>query len=185
MYINPSNENDLVMLLAAGNQEAFEELYRLYSNRLLGFLIKLVKSESVAAELLHDTFIKLWNNRQKLDPQQSFRSYLFRIAENCVYDFFRQSVREKKLQSVLINNPCQYSHVEENISAKENVQLLQHAINSLPPKRRRVFQMVKIEERSYNEVSQLLNVSASTINDHIVKATKSINENLERYHLMR
>jgi RNA polymerase sigma-70 factor (ECF subfamily) len=61
---------------------------------------------------------------------------------------------------------------------------LQKAINSLPPKRRKVFQMVKMEDRSYEEVSRLLNISTSTINDHIVKATKFVLENLERSHVV-
>lgn len=165
-----------------GDTSSFEELYNLYSNRLLGYFIKLVKSETFAAELLQDCFVKLWNNRKQLDPDQSFRSYLFRIADNLVYDFFRKAARDKKLKSVLINSAREYYHVEENFSYKESDQLLKDAINSLSPKRRQVFQMIKIEERSYEEVSLLLNVSTSTINDHIVKATKSIRENLERYH---
>jgi len=66
---------------------------------------------------------------------------------------------------------------------KERNQLIQEAIDALPPKRRQVFQLVKIEERSYEEVSHMLHVSISTVNDHIVKATKSIRENLERYHI--
>ncbi len=184
MYPNASNEKDLVMLLTSGNEAAFEKLYHLYSNRLFGYLIKLVKSESFASELLQDAFIKIWNNRQNIDPEQSFRSYLFRIAENLVYDFFRKAAHDKKLQAILINSASsEYSHVEETYCRKENNQLLQDAIDALPPKRRKVFQLVKIEERSYEEVSQILHVSVSTINDHVVKATKFIREKLERYHV--
>lgn len=184
MHIHTSSEKDLVMLLNEGNEAAFEELYHCYSNRLLGFLIKLIKSETVAAEILQEAFIKIWNNRQKINPEQSFRSYLFHIAENLVYDFFRKAARDKKLEAALINNACgEYSHVEESVCNKEEVQLLQDAIDALPSKRRQVFQLVKMEERSYEEVSELLHVSTSTINDHVVKATKSIRKNIERYHV--
>ncbi|MGN6532752.1 MAG: RNA polymerase sigma factor [Ginsengibacter sp.] len=58
------------------------------------------------------------------------------------------------------------------------------SINLLPPKRRQIFQLIKVEERSYEEVSALLNVSVSTINDHIVKATKFIRENLKQYQIV-
>lgn len=178
------DEKKLVIFLSAGNEEAFEELYHLYSERLICYLIKLVKSESLAAEILQEVFIKIWNNRENLDPDQSFRSYLFRIAENLVYDFFRKAARDKKLTEMVVKNSGAYSHVEENIFTKENNKFLQDAIRSLPPKRRQVFQMIKIEEKSYEEVSLLLNVSTSTINDHIVKATKSVIENLERCHVI-
>ena len=159
-------------------------MYQLYSGRLFGYLIKLVKSEVFAQELLQDTFIKLWNKRENINPEKSFRSYLFRIAENNVYDFFRKAARDKKLQEAIIKNACEnYRHVEENLLTKENEQILQDAINLLPPKRRQIFQLIKIEERSYDEVSALLNISVSTINDHIVKAMKSIREALKQYHI--
>ncbi len=184
MHADNSNEKDLVVLLNGSNEAAFEKLYHSYSSRLLGFLIKLVKSETFATELLQEVFIKIWNNRQNLDPEQSFRSYLFRIAENLVYDFFRKAARDNKLKAALINKACgEYRHVEESVCNKEDIQFLQDAIDALPPKRRQVFQLVKMEERSYEEVSELLQVSTSTINDHVVKATKSIREKLKPYHI--
>jgi len=183
VHVFTLNEKDLVIRLKDGDTRAFEQIYQLYSSRLLGFLIKLVKSDLYAAELLQDTFIKLWDNRMNIDPNQSFRSYLFRIAENSVYDFFRKAARDKKLQAAIIKSACEkYQHVEENLVTKENEQILQEAINLLPPKRRLVFQLIKIEERSYDEVSTLLNISESTINDHIVKATKTIREDLKQWY---
>jgi len=185
LLIQPSDDRDLVVLLTRSNEPAFVKLYSLYSERLLGYLVRLVKSETFACELLQDAFIKIWNNRNNIDPNQSFRSYLFRIAENLVYDFFRKAERDKKLQAALINSASSdYRHVEENITSKENIQLLRKIIDALPPKRRQVFQLIKIEERSYAEVSTLLNISTYTINDHIVKATKFVRERLEGHHVM-
>ncbi|HRE51065.1 MAG TPA: RNA polymerase sigma-70 factor [Flavitalea sp.] len=174
----------MVKFLTEGNEAAFEALYHLYSRRLALFLIKLLKSEDLACEVLQDVFVKVWNNRKNIDPAQSFRSYLFRIAENCVHDFFRKAARDKKLQEALIRNTCKdYNPVEDTVYMKERNRLLREAIEALPPKRRQIFQSVKIEGRSYEEVSHMLHVSVSTINDHIVKATKSIREDLERYHI--
>ena len=185
MHAQPSNERDLVILLTGGNETAFETLYSLYSNHLLGYLIRLVKSETFACELLQDAFVKIWNNRYNINPNQSFHSYLFRIAENLVYDFFRKTARDRKLHAALINSTAsEYRHVEETVCGKENVQLLRHIIDDLPPKRRQVFQLIKIEERSYEEVSMLLHISTSTINDHIVKGAKFIRKQLEAYHVM-
>ncbi len=178
--INNSNEQFLVQRLAEGDQVAFEELYHLYSSRLLGYLIKLIKSEGHAAELLQEVFIKIWKNRSTIDAGQSFRSYLFRIAENSVYDFFRKVARERKLQAELINiNKEIYSHVEEECFNKENQQFLQNVIDTLPPKRRQIFRLIKMEDHSYEEVSALLNISTSTISDHIVKANKFVQERLK------
>lgn len=180
MTVKNSNEKDLILLFSNGDQVAFEKIYHLYSPRLLGFLIKLVKSEGHAKELLQEIFIKIWNSRNSIDPEKSFRSYLFRVAENTVYDFFRKVAREKKLQAELLKiNDGFYSHVEEECFSKQNQELLQNVIDTLPPKRRQVFRLIKMEDYSYEEVSVLLNISTSTISDHIVKANKFVEERLK------
>ena len=180
MPLKKSNEKELIILFTKGDQVAFEKIYHLYSPRLLGFLVKLVKSEGHAVELLQEIFIKIWNSRDNIDPEKSFRSYLYRVAENTVYDFFRKIAREKILQTELLKiNKGFYSHVEEACFSKENQEFLQNVIDTLPPKRRQVFRLIKMEDYSYEEVSALLNISTSTISDHIVKANKFVEERLK------
>ena len=177
------NEDELIAQLIHGNEIAFEKIYRLYSKRLLGNIIKLVKSEDLAAELLQDVFVKLWCNRHQIDPGQSFSSYLFRIAQNQVCDFFRKASRNKKLQEAIIaGSIANYVHIEENFCNKEDVRYLHQLVNSLPPRRRTIFQLIKMEGLSYEEVSVRLNISKATINDHIVKATKYILEQSTHHH---
>ena len=73
--LDACNERELIGLIIDGNEIAFEKIYRLYSKRLLGNIIKLVKSENLAAELLQDVFVKLWYNRHQIDPAQSPRTF--------------------------------------------------------------------------------------------------------------
>ena len=172
-----SSERDLVLALQRGDEEAFETIYGLYSQRLFGRLLKLVKTEAQAQEILQDVFIKLWQYRHSLDPEKSFRSFLFKIAENKVYDFFRKAARDKVMEANLISlSTTNYINIEEYTRAEENLRLLYKAIESLPPQRQQVFRLCKLEGRSYKEVSELLSISLSTISDHIVKAAKAIKE---------
>jgi RNA polymerase sigma-70 factor (ECF subfamily) len=180
LFIQTANtEEELLLLLRKGDEAAFEKIYHLYSQRLMGNLVKLVKREELAAELLQETFVKIWNHRSQIDATKSFRSYLFRVAENLVYDFFRKASRDKKLQQQLLAGAAtHYQHVEESFCNKENAYRLKRAIDALPPQRRQVFQLIKLEGRSYAEVSNALNISVSTISDHIVKASKFIRKEL-------
>jgi RNA polymerase sigma-70 factor (ECF subfamily) len=172
-----SSERDLVLALQRGDEGAFETIYGLYSHRLFGRLLKLVKTEAQAQEILQDVFIKLWQHRHSLDPEKSFRSFLFKIAENKVYDFFRKAARDKRMEASLISlSTTNYINIEEYTREEENLRLLYKAIESLPPQRQQVFRLCKLEGRSYKEVSELLSISLSTISDHIVKATKAIKE---------
>ena len=174
---SPHDERELLSLLKQGNEQAFEKIYKLYSSRLFGNVFRMVKSESTTQEILQDVFIKIWNNRASIDLDKSFRSYLFRIAENKVYDFFRKATRDKKIQAQLFAAATEeYEHIEEMIYKKENALLLQKAIDSLSPQRQQIFRLIKLDNKSYEEVSRQLGISVSTISDHIVKANKAIRE---------
>ena len=175
--ISPHDERELLSLLKQGNEQAFEKIYKLYSSRLFGNVFRMVKSETTTQEILQDVFIKIWNNRDSIDLEKSFRSYLFRIAENKVYDFFRKASRDKKIQVQLFAVATEeYEHIETMIHRKENALLLQKAIDSLSPQRQQIFRLIKLDNKSYEEVSRQLGISVSTISDHIVKANKAIRE---------
>ena len=163
-----------------GDELAFEKIYRLYSPGLYGKLLKLLKSVPQTEEILQDVFLKVWEYRASIDPEKSFRAFLFKIAENKAYDFFRKAARDKKLEAELIAlSTINYLALEEFVAGDEKTVLLENAINKLPPQRQQVFRLCKLEGKSYREVSELLGISLSTISDHIVKATKSVRDHLE------
>ncbi|MDB5030469.1 RNA polymerase sigma factor [Mucilaginibacter sp.] len=168
-------EKELILSLKIGDKYAFEQLYHNYKVRIYRNLLKLVKSDEIAEELLQDLFVKVWTSREKFDAEKSFRSYLFKIAENLVYDFFRKAALNKKLENYLISVSIPAtSPIEQHIYYKEGNYALAKAIEQLPPKRKQVYILCKIEGKSYEEVSRLLGVSVSTVNEHIVKASSVV-----------
>ena len=165
-----------------GDELAFEKIYRLYAPKLYGSLLGLLKSVPQTEEILQDVFLKIWEYRASIDSEKSFRAFLFKIAENKAYDFFRKASRDKKLEAELIAlSTVNYMAIEEFVADDEKLVLLENAINKLPPQRQQVFKLCKLEGKSYREVSELLGISLSTISDHIVKATKAIPTQLEGY----
>lgn len=168
-------EMELISLLKEGDQQVFSYFYRTYSPRIYVNLKRLVKDEELAQELLQEVFVKIWERRPELTIQTSFKSYLYRIAENLARDFFRKAQRDKKLTDYLLATATElYIDNERLYIDKQNRELLNKAIDILPAQRRRIFVLCKIEGKSYEEVGRLLGISCATINDHIVKATKAI-----------
>lgn len=175
-------ERNLLVRLQKGDREAFEQIYHEYSPRLAGNLMRLLKSEDLVKEQLQVLFIKLWNNRGAIDCDKPLKAYLFKIAENLVYDVYREAARDRKLYTHFILSQVEgYSHVEESIIHKEEFYLLEDAISKLPPQRQRIFRLKKIEGKSYDEIGQLLNVSNSTINDHLTKANRFLKEYISHH----
>lgn len=166
-----AGEKDLLLRLRNGDHEAFEQLYNTYSNRIFSRLIRLAGSEGMAAELLQETFVILWEKRHTINPDLPFKSWLYRVAENNVYQYYRRLARDAKMQQEVMAHFSElYSHSEEDLILKENRQILQEAISQLPEQRRKVFQLCKIEGRSYDEAARILGISPSTVSNHLVKA---------------
>lgn len=182
MFETTEQEREILLRMRQGDEFAFEKIYRLYSPKLYGKLLRLIKSIPQTEEILQDVFLKIWEHRTSIDPEKSFNAFLFKIAENKAYDFFRKAARDKKLEAELIAvSTLNYIALEEFVADNEKLIFLENAINKLPPQRQQVFRLCKLEGKSYKEVSELLGISLSTISDHIVKATKSIREHIESH----
>lgn len=164
----------MLLRLKAGDQLALEELMSRYKGPLALSMSRLIKSREDIEELLQELFLRVWKNRDKLDTER-YLAYLYKIAENLVYDRLRKAAREKRLSVDYFTHIIEaYSHIEEGIFSKELLELLQRGIQQLPEQRRRVFELCKIEGKSYEEVSQLLSISVATVNSHITNANASI-----------
>jgi RNA polymerase sigma-70 factor (family 1) len=175
--VNNLNEVQLLIALKSGDRHAFEKIYQNYSPRIFLNILKMIKSVDDSQEILQDVFIKVWEKRELIDPEQPFKSYLFQISRYTVYNFFRKVNLDKKLKAYLsFENTELYTHIEENIAQRENDLIIMNAIEELPPQRKQIYKLCKIEGKSYAEVAMLLGISSSTINDHIVKATKFLRE---------
>ncbi len=173
--MHSNDEKELLMQLREGNAQALDYFYRQYSLSIYRKLLKMVRVDVIAEELVQDVFVRIWDKRHLIDPARSFKSYLFAIAQNLVYDLYRKVAREERFQEVIrAANSELYMHVEEGVFLKETSEILNKAINNLPSQQKLVFTLCKLEGKSYEDASVALGISTSTINGHIVKATKSI-----------
>ena len=175
-------EQELLEQLRSGSEAAFTKVYRLYSAQLFKKILRMVYDEDIAKELLQDLFMKIWEGREKIDPSRSFKSFLYAVGINLVYDYFRKTAKKNVMIARLISTAVeQYTHTEEGIIEKENMDIIKSAVQKLPPQRKRVFVLCKLEGKSYAEVSKELNISSSTIHDHMVKANCLIRKYLQNH----
>lgn len=165
----------LLMKIMNSDHRAFHELYDHFSAQLYANILRMVRDSELASEVLQDVFMKIWEKRENLDPEKSLNAYLHQIARNLVYDHFRKLALDKKLESRFTMADTEaYSHIEEQLFYKESNQLFLEAIAKLSPQRKQVFTLCKLEGKSYHEVSKLLQISTSTISDHLLKSNKFI-----------
>lgn len=167
--------NHLVKKLKEGDHEAFEQVYDLYKDRIIGNLLRILKDRSLVEELTQDLFLQIWNNKEDIDLEKSFKAYVFTIANNLAKNALKRAYHDLKMRSAILSVSQQsYEHIEQEIEIKDNKKLLYDLLDILPPKRKHIFILCKIEGKTYEEVSQMLNVSHNTINDHIYKANLTL-----------
>lgn len=175
--LDNQNEIKLVQRLKEGDHDAFETLYHIYKDRLIGNLLRILKSRELVEEQVQDIFLKVWKGRDRIDEEKPFKAYLFAIAANMAKNVIRSAYYDKQMRATLLPiDQWVYMHVEEQIVADENKQLLLNLLEKLPPQRRTVFTLCKLEGKSYKEVSELLHISESTVNDHIRKANLTLRQ---------
>ncbi|WP_426672004.1 RNA polymerase sigma factor [Mucilaginibacter sp. McL0603] len=167
----------LIQQLQTGSEKAFTALYDKYSTQLYRNILRLVKDDDIAQELLQDLFLKIWESRQYIKIEGSFKSFLYKVAENLVYAHFRKIAKDNRLIAKLIISYDDFeTNVEETIISRENHDLLKKAIENLSPQRKQIYTLCKLEGKSYEEVSNELGISTSTVRNQIVKANKSIKQ---------
>lgn len=166
-----------IALLRQGNTEAFGAIYDLYSGAIFSKLLRMVKDRMVAEELLQEVFLKVWENREKIDPGQSLKSWIYAIAINLVYDYYRKVSRDNKLQQVMLDQfaDLYYANTDDSLF-EERRKLLDEALTTLPPQRLAVFKLCRIEGKSYQQAADELGISPSTVSNQLVQATKTLKE---------
>ncbi|RYZ38092.1 MAG: RNA polymerase sigma-70 factor, partial [Sphingobacteriales bacterium] len=156
--------------------------YNTYSERLYYNILSLVKDRDTAEELVQDVFSKIWKNREKISIEKSFSSYLYTSSRNRVFDFFKQLRRNHELYARIQAIAAEhYSHIEESLLARENEELLHRAIETLPPQRRRAFELCKIEGMSYRQASEVMGISMSTVKEHMSTALDAIRSYITKH----
>ena len=180
--MNAEEKDQLVFQkVKRGSQKAFEHLFKKYYQVLLSYAMQLVRSIMLAEEVVQDVFLALWNQRGKLEINQSLKSYLM------------VSVRNKSL-NVLKSNYFKYSELSysderlvsvyerlDDYSEEQLVKLVQSAINALPPKMQSVFVMSRQMGMTYQEIADELEISKKTVEAHMGAALKRIRVLVKEY----
>ena len=177
-------DNGLVQLLQKGNVEAFDSLFDVYSQKLFGFALKYFKNETDAEELVQDVFVKVWENRQTLKSELSFKSYLFTIALNQIRKHFNKKATSLRYLETLQNEP----EFIENQAIRESdyesaLKQINRIIEQMPPRRREIFMKSKLDGKSSKEIAAELNISAGTVDNQVSEALRFIRTHLKSENL--
>ncbi len=173
MYPN-TTEIELIKLLNEGDTRAFDKLYFLYHKEVFANILKFIKKEEEAEELLQDVFMGLWQNKQKINTKQSILGWLTIVSHNKAINHLNKAVKLSLIQNGIL--PIEIADLPEVNDPNFDLQLksLENAINQLPTRKKKAFILCKLQGKSYEETASLLGISVNTVKEHIKTASKSI-----------
>ncbi|MCL6219954.1 RNA polymerase sigma factor [Zunongwangia pacifica] len=167
----------LVSQLKKGNEKAFNRLYDKYLLDVYHFSLSLLKSKDHAMEVVQEVFLKIWITRDALDENKNFKSFLLTITKNLSLNILNKATTDLNFRNKIYDNlETQRSTTNEYILSKEYEELKNKAIAELPAGRKKVFLLSREEGKSYQEISEELDISINTVKTHIKKALEGIRE---------
>lgn len=173
-------EKLIIQELVKGNKKAFRKIFDTYRDDIYGYSISMLKSKVLAEEIVQDVFLKIWQHRDRLNPDLSFKSYIFTITRNLTFNLISKVANNRSLvEEVFLTSQKSYNHIDDLISESDYEDIKRKAIDQLPPKRKIIFQMSRIEDKSYEEISKELDISISTVKGQMSKALMTVRTYLE------
>jgi RNA polymerase sigma-70 factor (ECF subfamily) len=161
----------LVAQICKGNIAAYEELYRAYQPKLFNFVKLSLANTCDAEEIVQEVFLKIWLKREEIDLSKNFKSFLFTVAKNEINDHLRLLLHQKKyLDALVLELPNWHNDTERVLNFRETQRIIIELIALLPEKRKRVFEMSRLQGKTYQEISQELQISENTVDTQIRKA---------------
>lgn len=178
------NKNILVNL-KNGDEKAFETLFWEYNTHVYHFIYSLLYEKSLAEDLTQTVFLKIWEKRDTIDPEQGFDAYLFTIARNLVYkETQNRLLSEKFMQTVQAQLSDADSLMEEKIDAESLREYINGLVEELPPSRREIFRLSRNEHLSYREIAERLSISEKTVETQLNRALRFLREKLSSHYLL-
>jgi RNA polymerase sigma-70 factor (ECF subfamily) len=178
-----------IELAVSGDQRAYQWLMQRYRKSVYYLILRMVRNPDDAEDITQESFAKAFASLPNFDAKYAFSTWLFRIATNNSIDF----IRKQKMQLFSLNNSTRNSDDEvapvieikdneligyEKLMLQQRKELLQLAINQLPPRYRQLVELRYFREFSYEEVAEELKLPLGTVKAQLHRARELLNEAL-------
>ncbi len=179
----PEAEIQLLTDVKNSDKNALQQLFNQYHDTLYHFIVYRVHDDDLAQDIVQDTFLRVWNNREKLDPSKSFFSLIAKIGTNLCYDHFRhQEVRIRHKDTIPKPEQSHYDDPQGSHELNELQDEINRVVNEhLPEKCRDIFILSRIEGLANQDIANILNLSRRTVENQLYRALKILKKNLKNY----
>jgi RNA polymerase sigma-70 factor, ECF subfamily len=185
MELPEYSDQDLLSLVRKDDVEFLKILFRLYYDRLCMYALTFVKIPDIAEEVVQETFVRLWENREEIRINHSIRAYIYRsVHNNCINYLKKCEVLRRHSKEVadeiIYHNEIALRNFDNEILdklvAEETEKKLERALEELPPQARKIFIMSRFDQKSYDEIASALKISVNTVKTQMRRTLARLKE---------
>lgn len=178
LRLSAQTDEQLMRRAAHGSDRAFEELYNRHARRLQGFFARRLGADrDLAADFMHDTFLRLYAARERYHEGRNFRAWLYTIAYNICKNHFRNQFQmEDECEDV-----AQDASVEVEMDAAILREALRKVLQRLPEPYAMLFSLHYEEELTIPQIAQITSLAEGTVKSRMHKVMKTIKQQLNGY----
>jgi RNA polymerase sigma-70 factor (ECF subfamily) len=169
------------------DQKSFEELFKLFYERLLNFCIHYINNREAAEEIVSDVLFKIWVKRKELSHVLNLETYLFIMVKNNSINYTKQfsNYRFVYLEETGSHELLNINDPQKELEKKELIFKMDQAIETLPQQCKIIFSLIKEEGLKYKEVATILDISPRTVETQLVRAMQKLDKILSPYLLSK
>jgi len=175
-------DEEIVSLVILGEKEKFGELVERYEEKLVRYVNFLLNKRTEDTEdIVAETFIRTYQNLTGFENDKKFSSWIYRIAHNLVIDYFRKNkIREKELFDDEWQDIGDEVLIEDEIIKSEEKEKLGKSLKKLNLEERNLVRWFYFEEKSYEEIGDILRISVGNVGVKLNRVKKKIKELMEQ-----
>ena len=180
MYDRLHTDKALFHLIAEGDETAFRELFHAYIPQLEPLVMHLTKTASVTEDIIQETFLRVWLNRDKLPAIENPRSWLLRIVFYQSFTWLRrQSVHHKALDALALGGEQMRSTTEEEVVYAAMLRVVGEAVQQLPSQAKKIYKLSREGGLRIPEIAERLGLSPHTVKNSLVRSLQTIRRHIE------
>lgn len=169
----------LIDLLKKDDENAFSEIYSRYADSLAGFANSKFFDEEDGRDIIHDVFVKLWQERTQLKVDRDLKAFLFKLTRDRIVDKIRKNITRREYTTMVDSLAARYeATIEQKIAAKEIAQSIETSLDELSPRVKEIYLLSREENLSISEIADKLQLSEQTVKNQLSTALKHLRQSL-------
>ena len=166
--------NDLATRLRNDDINAFNTLYWDYHAAVYANSLKLIKDPALAEDIVQEVFVTLWGKRHSIDPEQDIAGWLFVVSHHKTVDQLKRKLKQALARKNLSIFTEDHSIIINADLKEEQLCAIEEAMDQLSPQKRKVFELCKVQGRTYKNAAEELHISKYTVKEYLSEALVSI-----------